>query len=506
MGKIFMSIGTIGISINWLLEGGFHQKLNRLKELKWAPFILSLLFILHVIWIINTKTEINKKTFDFLLIKFPLFCIPIVIGTSEFFNKKELKILLRAFFTGLILSTLISIMIYFDILHPKERTGDFRELSRFIHHIRYSLLISISIIITLYLVLNTNIKEKKWLIIVMCWLFLMLLFIPSMTGMAACLIAVSIIIVSNKNNFSRSFYYIGYLWVLGLILISFYTCFIISGFYQIKDECDLSNLQERSINGEKYIHNTNDLRTENGYFVWINIAPNECKRSWNSVSNYDFESKDKKGQALKFTLYRYLSSKGLTKDSIGMSFLSKNDIIKIENGKTTSINYNGIENRIREILLEIELFLDKGEANRHSVSQRVIFLKAGLLAFKKNFWLGVGPGGIKDEISKQYEFISQDFEEETKKKGVHNQFLTLLITFGAPGFILFLIALIYPIIFLKKKIRPLYIAFSLIIVIGFLSDDMLDRQAGVAIFIVINSILLFAIEKKDQSILGGSKV
>ncbi len=54
--------------------------------------------------------------------------------------------------------------------------------------------------------------------------------------------------------------------------------------------------------------------------------------------------------------------------------------------------------------------------------------------------------------------------------------------------------------------RILYIAFSLIIFIGFMSDDMLDRQAGVAIFIVINSILLFAIDVKDQSVLGGSKV
>ena len=67
-------------------------------------------------------------------------------------------------------------------------------------------------------------------------------------------------------------------------------------------------------------------------------------------------------------------------------------------------------------------------------------------------------------------------------------------------------ALIYPVRLLKKEFMPLYIAFSLIILAGFFSDDMLDRQAGVTIFIVINSILLFAIEKKDQSVLGSSKV
>ena len=91
------------------------------------------------------------------------------------------------------------------------------------------------------------------------------------------------------------------------------------------------------------------------------------------------------------------------------------------------------------------------------------------------------------------------------KKGVHNQFIALLITFGLPGAILFLSALIYPAFFVQKDIKPLYIAFCRIIT-GFISDDMLDRQAGVTIFITLNSIMLFAIKKNDQSVLGSSNV
>ena len=91
MGKIFMSIGTIGISINWLLEGGGEEKYIRVKKLKWGPVILSFTFILYVIWL--TQSSNYNNAFKELLIKLPLLSLPIVVGTSSSFNKRELKIL-----------------------------------------------------------------------------------------------------------------------------------------------------------------------------------------------------------------------------------------------------------------------------------------------------------------------------------------------------------------------------------------------------------------------------
>ena len=436
-----MSIGTIGISVNWLIEGNFNEKFSRLKKLRWGPLVLSFTFVLYAIWLFQSKNF--DDAFKDLLIKLPLLSLPIVVGTSKVYNKKELRLLLTVFFLGLLLSSIISLLIFFEIVPPKEKTGDFRELSRTMHHIRYSLLISSSIIIALFMLLYSNIKEKKGLIFFIFWMCIVLFFIPSITGIIASISAVSIVVMAAKKNFSITNLYIGYIWGLILIIISIYTCFILFDFYQIKDKSDLSNLEEKSINGEKYRHNINNTFLENGNYVFINIAKNECRRSWNSISNYHFDSTDNKGQKLRFTLYRYLTSKGLKKDSIGLSKLSKKDISNIEEGITSVIKYNAIESRIREVLLELQLFLDEGQANNHSVSQRIIFFKAGLLAFKNNFWLGVGTGGVKKEVFDQYDFIAQDFNEETKKKGVHNQFLALLIIFGVIGTILFLLALAY---------------------------------------------------------------
>ena len=40
-------------------------------------------------------------------------------------------------------------------------------------------------------------------------------------------------------------------------------------------------------------------------------------------SKFSFNSKDKKNQPIKATLYRFLTSKGLNKDSVGLSKLTK---------------------------------------------------------------------------------------------------------------------------------------------------------------------------------------
>ena len=96
--------------------------------------------------------------------------------------------------------------------------------------------------------------------------------------------------------------YIGYIWYFTLVIIGVYFSFIIYDFYQVKDKNDLSNLNESSVQGEKYIHDINNPILENGNYVYINIAEKECRKSWNSRSNCHFDSTDNKGQNLNLAL------------------------------------------------------------------------------------------------------------------------------------------------------------------------------------------------------------
>ncbi len=497
-GKIFMSIGTIGISVNWLFEGGFENKLKRIKAYHWAPLILSFTFILYLFWLV--KTNNYDDAFKELIIKLPLLSLPIVVGTSRSFNNKELKLLLIVFFSGLLLSTIISLMIYLGIMPPKKNTGNFRDISRFMSHIRFSLLVAFTSVLSLYFVVYTKIKRKLIFVGITIWLFCILLLLQSITGLIAWLLSSGLILLWSRSNFTKKAYYLGFLWLTSVVILATYSYSVINDFYHVKT--DVVNIADPE---KKYIHNLGDLETENGYYLWINIVPEECKRSWNEVSNYSFEGTDNLGNSIKYTLYRYMTSKGLKKDAAGFSELKPKDILNVEKGMTTINEYNGLKKRIREILLEINLFVNYGESNYHSFSQRLVFTKTGINIIKNNFWTGVGIGEVKSVIEKQYKQNNYGLSKENQQ-GIHTQFVTLFITFGIVGFSLWIISVIYPMFYIIKNIRPLYFSFISIIFIGFMSDDMLERQAGVAIFIVINSILLFALNNKDQSVIGGSKV
>ena len=88
-GEFPTSIPQIILGANWLLEGGFVQKWNRIKSNKifWA---LMSLMVLHVLGLIHTQDL--KNACDDIGVKFPLFSIPLLFFTTERpLDKKELK-------------------------------------------------------------------------------------------------------------------------------------------------------------------------------------------------------------------------------------------------------------------------------------------------------------------------------------------------------------------------------------------------------------------------------
>ena len=117
-GKIFMSIGTIGLTVNWVFEGGFKNKVARIKSQFYTAIILSSGYLIHLLWLINSD-NLHYASKD-LLVKLPLFLIPLVIGSSANLNKLEKKIILKLFFVGVLISTILSSLVYFHILPPKE--------------------------------------------------------------------------------------------------------------------------------------------------------------------------------------------------------------------------------------------------------------------------------------------------------------------------------------------------------------------------------------------------
>ena len=185
------------------------------------------------------------------------------------------------------------------------------------------------------------------------------------------------------------------------IVFGFYVVLIVKDYFHV-NSYERAN-QTHSLGGEEYFHNLQDNTTENGFFIWENIAKKELKLAWKKRSKIPFEGKDEKGQTLKKTLLRYLTSKGLKKDREGLMTLTEKEINLIENGRTTSKEYSNLQIRIRSLLHESVAYSKNTNPNNQTVTQRLLFWKTGIEIFLKKPLFGYGPGGAKLKYNNYYQ-------------------------------------------------------------------------------------------------------
>jgi hypothetical protein len=284
-----------------------------------------------------------------------------------------------------------------------------------------------------------------------------------------------------------------------LIMTGFFIYFVITNYYQPRD-LDISNLDKRTKSGEVYNHDTTNLQLENGYYLWLYIAPVELEEAWNQRSEYFYNASDKKGQPIKWTVIRYITSKGLRKDREGVYALTKEDISNIENG-TATIDANtssGLGKRIKVIMYEFDSYFRGITPNGNSVTQRFEYWRIGWNLFKDNMILGVGTGDINDEYRKQYRKDKSELIYKFRNRA-HNQFLTILISFGIFGFVIFIGTLIFPFYNSTISSNILYLFFFTLIIVSFMGEDTLETQAGVTFFAFFNCLFLFQIFDKKKS-------
>jgi hypothetical protein len=266
-------------------------------------------------------------------------------------------------------------------------------------------------------------------------------------------------------------------------------------------------LVKETINHRKYFHDTLLVFSENGFRYGLYYQPDEFKSAWEKRSKKTLDQYDAKGNQIKFTCFRYLTSKGLTKDSLGVWQLTAADIDNIENGipNYRLVHLIPIEKRLYEFFVEWQAAESSLAADGHSLGMRTIYWKTGINLIKENFLFGVGTGNIPNTIKEYYEKRQNQLEPEFRKRS-HNQYITTFLNSGIFGFLFFLLFLLLPIAVIKPPSSYL-MASWLILVFSMFSEDTLETQAGVGIFIWIiiqgsfhqpNSKVLRRVEDKPQ--------
>lgn len=139
--------------------------------------------------------------------------------------------------------------------------------------------------------------------------------------------------------------------------------------------------------------------------------------------------------------------------------------------------FNRIRNAIRANSQEQ---IDK--TSRESTVVRKLVWHEATEIIRQNAWTGVGPGDANDELYKAYERNGMS-GALFKHLNAHNQYLQTFLGLGIAGFLLLcLMTLGTAIVGLVRKNANLLL-FSLLIIMNFLVESMLQTQAGTLFFV-----------------------
>ncbi len=458
-----------------------------------AAMILVSLFLLHLIGLIFT-TDFTYAFKD-LRTKLPLLVFPIILSTMEPIDKKQFNILMFFFIgatlAGLIISTFVLLQYEFS---------DIRNISIFISPIRFSLNICIAIFSLVWFTFKKgdyNIILKSLFVIAIAWLLSFLFILESGIGISI-VIVISILLIlylifAIKNKILKSALAL-ILFIIPLLLFVFVRD-TINDYYDV-EPVNFSELDKRTAIGNPYVHDTVHFGVEGGRYVGLYLSKKELRESWNNRSSFDFNGKDKNDQYIKYTIIRYLSSKGYRKDAEGLSKLSDKEIKAIEQG-IANVNYlynPNLKTRISKIIIGYNNFKYDNDPNGNSILQRIEYFKASLQLIRDNFWIGVGTGDLPIAFHKQYQKMDSPLKTHLRWRS-HNQFLSIFVAFGVIGFIWFLFTLIYPPMIAGKFKDYFYVVFFIIMILSMLTEDTIESQAGVTLFAFFTSLLIFT--KKD---------
>ncbi|MBA2611799.1 MAG: O-antigen ligase family protein [Bacteroidetes bacterium] len=500
MGTVPTSLPQFILLGNWIIEGGFKNKFSLLRKNKFF-WIISSLFLLHLVGMLYTQ-DIDSGLTD-IRIKLPLLFLPMLFFSTKPLNEKEFKALLYCFLLGSFANTAWC-LIYNYILHSTEAA---RNASRFMSHIRLGLYLNVAISCCFYFIcVNAKMVNKLLFGVLMAYF----IFVLYALGLASGLVNLFILCAFAAIMFYFKQKLIIKITSLVIVFISvFYaTNFLLSIFNaQLITQVSENNTPHKSnATGKSYLNYESSTQKENGNFVFINIQPNELKKEWQLRFPEDsFSYMPNLHNIRRYqVLLRYMASKGLNKDSAGLTKLNAEDFKNIQKNITNYKypTWSFLQKRVNEFIWEYDEYVHERSINGHSLTMRLYFWKAARALIKKNILFGVGTGDVQIELNKTYVETRSPLAKEWYKRP-HNQYITMTVALGVIGLLVFLFSFLYPLINLKKYLHPLFWPYFLILILSFVLEDTLETQAGLSFYAFFYTLFIAnAFFKKQQNPAG----
>ena len=490
------SLSQFVLAISFFTEGNFIEKFKKFFSNRPAV-LLAAIWFMHVIGLLWTNDL--AEGFKDVRIKLPLLVLPVIIAGSRPLPHNQFRFILLSFVFAVFCGTVVSMGVLTGIV-PRE-INDIRDVFIFhISHIRFSLFTCLAIFILMHLTFfekqEIKMQYKILAILFATWFLIFLLIVESVTGIVVFSITGFMLLIYHaftKANRRNRILMISTTIIIPLVAILFIRNFIRDFYIHHPVKIDVT---EKTSMGNEYYFNLDNPLYENGYPVWVYVCEDELRTAWNERSTFKFDSLDHRNQELKFTLVRFLASKGLRKDASGVRQLTEKEVGLIEQG-VANIAYSEMSNiraRLTQIVWEFDQLIHGGNPSGHSVTQRMEFWKAGWQIAKTHLLTGVGTGDMPASYKMQYDFMDSPLDEAHRLRA-HNQFLAILVAFGLPGLLFFLLAFFYPMYAKNTHIGFLFGTFLIVATLSMVTEDTLETQAGATFIGLFYPLLLFGKEK-----------
>jgi hypothetical protein len=494
-GTVPTSIPQIVIAANWLLEGDFRNKWERIR-LNRIFWLLISFYILHLIGMFYTAHTQNGL--DDLRNKLPLLILPVLFFSTKALSLKEFRAVFFFFFAAVIISSVCCFVVYAG--YTKKIILDARQASVFMSHIRFSLFIAFAVTGMLYYVFREKSFLSKMLFAAGClWLLFFMYALEMATGFICLLLVIFLLsLVYSFTRFNKAVSITVVTVLTAVFMVLAYGAYNSLHMYEPGQNNASNTLLDITVNRRPYLQDTVFKLAENGNLIAVNINDVELRNEWEKKSELAYLGKDKKGNDLRFTVMRYLASKGLHKDSLGLNMLSTVDIQNIEKGFTNYkyAGHTGLITRWHELIWEYTKYRRGENPSGHTLMMRLEFWKTACYIIQQNGLLGVGTGDIQASFNQAYKERHSQLNTEWRLR-CHNQYLAIGVAFGLCGLLWFVIYLFYPAISLRKKLHALYWPFFFIALLSFFTEDTLETQSGVTFFIFFQTLFLWLASYKE---------
>ncbi|MEN8156783.1 MAG: O-antigen ligase family protein [Bacteroidota bacterium] len=484
--RFFLTVSLIALIVNWFAEGHIRERFMKFTANRAAVAftLIYLSYIVSLIWSVDLKYAIHHD----LLHKSPTLFMPIILTTSQKLNVQKIRLLLFLFIASVLTVSFIGLSI--RIIHPNL---PFREASPFMPGIFLGLMLVLAAIQLPDLVRQVSRRRHHLLIslVLSAWLIFFLFYIRSLSGIAS-FTAVSVYLLFFVIKRLRSLF-LKALSATIFILLLLIIIWPLKNIYRqthSEVETDFATLEAYTVNGNRYLHDTTRIIRENGHLVYIYIADEELCEAWNKRSELDYHEDDLAGWALKHTLYRYMSSKGLKKDKHDFNLLTDSDIRAIEEGIPNYLNLYrpGIFKRVYEEMMGLYIYRKSSYTNPTwgSLSKRIDLWRASIHAFGKKPLFGWGIGSIIHAVDYGFNKNSSPLNSSPLiglNLKPHNQYMYILLTQGVVGLILLVFLYVYFIVKTKAWKILMFRIFVIIFAVNFLANNSLEGQLGQNLFV-----------------------